>query len=275
MPKAAPQPEDITITVSDTNGRINAEVLAVKLKNAIELFQSVQKSFVSPDDVVRWVIVKASMKSPLTLTFRPEIKKRNRPQARTQRQVVRQCLTTLDWIDKGSTPSDVRINEDSLTAVKNLAESTDADGSTISFGTTTAKQKITLTPKTVDNVNQIIAKARKYSDFATIEGLLDVVSVRDGRKTFALTESVTKHRIDCTGAEDIFADAQLYLNQRVAVTGIVRYVNHVPKSIDVRVRIRRLKTMAELTPLTSMPPIDITGGLSSEEYVRSMRQCLR
>ena len=78
------------------------------------------------------------------------------------------------------------------------------------------------------------------------------------------------HAVKCAIAEDRLSEVKELLGQRVAVTGPIHYRNHKPTLIDVQ-NIRRLRTQGELPQVETMEPIDITGDLSSEEYIRRMR----
>ena len=65
-------------------------------------------------------------------------------------------------------------------------------------------------------------------------------------------------------------EAKKLLGRRVVVSGRIRYRSHKPTSIQAE-EIHPLRDASELPQLEDMPPIDITGGLSPEEYVRRLR----
>src|SRR5262249_45647922 len=83
-------------------------------------------------------------------------------------------------------------------------------------------------------------------------------------------ERLPERMIRCIIATDQLQHAKDLLGKRVAVTGRISYRNHKPTSIQVE-RIDRMQEDSELPELKDIGPINITGGMSPEEYVRSLR----
>jgi hypothetical protein len=134
---------------------------------------------------------------------------------------------------------------------------------------TDGKHEVTPTERTVAHIRQVVEKARVYLDYGTLEGRLEEISVHGGYR-FTIWEELTNYRIECSISPDRLEEAKALLGHRVGVSGRIRYRNHRPTTIHVE-GIRRLRGVNELPQLEGIEPIDITGGLRSEEYVRRMR----
>lgn len=121
------------------------------------------------------------------------------------------------------------------------------------------------------HVDKKTAKRRIYTDVATIEGNLEVISVRK-RPSFFIWEILTNQKIECFTTDKQLDEivALLRHKPRIAVTGRVHYRNDIPRSIDVE-SIRVLRDVNELPQPKDIGPINITEGVSSEEHVRRLR----
>jgi hypothetical protein len=122
---------------------------------------------------------------------------------------------------------------------------------------------------------RVATKARKYKDVGTVEGRLEEISVHGMPETSPLFRiwdpiPLPGHYVKCVISEDRLPQVKDWLGQRVSVSGPIQYQNHKPILIEVQ-NIRRLRTQAELPQIETMKPIDITGDLSPEEYIRRMR----
>jgi hypothetical protein len=122
----------------------------------------------------------------------------------------------------------------------------------------------------VKHIDELASRARLYVDFSTIEGRLEVISVHEHNSLF-IWETLTNNRVECFVSDEQIKEAALLLNKRVTVSGRINYRNHVPKTISVEGPIKVLRTSTELPQPKDIGPIDITGGVSSEQHVRRMR----
>src|SRR5262249_7519780 len=148
-----------------------------------------------------------------------------------------------------------------------LIKTAEKDGAKVTF----ASNGKTVKPsqETLKNISAVMLTARRYIDYGTIEGWLEVASIRGG-KHFIVCEVFTNNRIRCNTSQEQFLQWLPLMKKRLAVSGRIKYKSHKPESINVE-EISVLADTSELPQLADIPPIDITGGLSSEEYVRRMR----
>jgi hypothetical protein len=269
MPDGDAMPNDeITITLSDKKGRLSAETLRLALEHALRMLHAIETDFVARDADVRWDIIRVRMQSPLTMTFSPQVRVKGRARPAIGRKIVKTAWQGMEKIERGATPPHA-FGEDALDAAKKLVKSAAADGTSVAISAN-GSGKIKLTEKTIKNVDEIVAKARLYVDFSTIEGRLEIVSVHDG-KSIVIWETMTRNKVECTLTDEQFDSAVAMLGKRVAVTGRVHYRNHVPRTINVEEPIRLLRDMKDLPQPKTVGAIDITGGLSSEDHIRRMR----
>ncbi len=251
---------ELTITLAGS-GHLRVETLAAALENAVKMLRSIETEFVASGTEVRWEVVRLSMRSPLRMTLAPKIA------AAVGRKIVRAVLEGVKKIERSPTAPE-HFNEDSLRAARELLTAAEKDGAELTFGADN-KSEVKLTEQAVKHIDEVVARARKYADHGTLEGQLEEISVHSGT-SFAIWEALTSRKVECVITADRVDEAKALLGKRVAVTGIVRYRNHKPISIQVD-RIRRLREASELPQLEDIPPLNITDGLSSEEYVRRLR----
>lgn len=256
--------DEITITLSDPDGNISVESLTKQLEDALDMLRSVSADVVASGVKVRWEVVRVRMRSPLKLTVSPRITG-SRSVKRLQKQVVSACLNGVKEIEKGAIMPQ-HFTEETLDAAKRIAKRREK----ASFSSN-GKDKVTLTEKAAKHIDEIAAKARLYIDFSTIEGYLEIVSVHD-RASFFIWEILTNHKVECFGNEEQFDKALLLLKKkpRLAVTGRVHFRNHIPRSIDVET-VDVLPDASELPQPKDIGPINITDGVSSEEFIRRAR----
>lgn len=266
--------DELTITLSEKDGRVGVEALRVALESALDMLRSVEADFVGSDAEVRWEVVRVRMGSPLRLTFSPRVTGRagakNIPERSSRslgRKIVRACLQGVRGIESAPTMP-AHFNEEALDAARKLAKVSENQGPSLTLSSN-ASGTVTLTENAVRNIEEVRAKARLYVDFATIEGQLEVVSAH-GRRSFFVWEALTNQRVECFGTDEHFKQALLLIEKRVAVAGRVSYRNHVPKSIQVE-SMSGMPDIGELPQPKDIGPINITDGLTSEEHVRRLR----
>lgn len=255
----------LTLTFGDKKKNLSVEALRNALENALVMLQSLESDFVSADTLVRWEVVKVRMQSPLSITFSPSV---NAKGGRvTERKMVKAAAYDLRAIERnGVAPK--HFNEEGLLAVQKLVAVAKKEDTPIAFAIDN-EERLSLTEKSSKRVNELVDKARLYVDVSTIEGKLETISVHGGT-SFIVWESFTNNKVECRVSKDQFEKWSQYLGKRVSLTGRVAYRNHIPKSITVD-EIRVLRGSSELPEPKDIGPVDITGGMKSEDYIRSIR----
>ena len=112
----------------------------------------------------------------------------------------------------------------------------------------------------------------QYSAWSSIDGMLDVISVRR-IPYFVIFEHVTTYRVRCLFPEDFLPQVKNYLGLRVVAEGFVHYRSDGrPARLTNPTSLERVPDPAQedITFYRGTMP-GITGVLSSYEYVRQMR----
>src|SRR5262245_20395614 len=253
---------ELTITLSDPDGRVSIDTLKDGLEKALAMIRSIESGFTT--GTIRWEVIRVRMRSPLRLTIAPYINRR--AVKGVGRKIVQAVVIGVGVIEqKPVAPK--HFNEEALRATKELVSIAKKEGATVTLEA--GKKKVTLTEQAARHVDEVVAKARHYHDVSTVEGTLEVVSVHD-HPSFFVYETLTGNRVECFVAEDKLRTYATMLNKRVAVTGRVKYTNHVPRTVEVE-SIRALPGASESLRLEGIPPINITDGVPPEEHVRRLR----
>jgi hypothetical protein len=260
--------DELTITLSDKKGRIRVETLTKALENALEMLRGIEASIVASGVDVQWDVVRVQMRSPLKMTLSPRVRVRGKSRPALGRKMVMACIQGVGKIEKSAILPQYFTTE-VLDAARRLVKTVSSDGGEVMFASN-GSNRTKVTGKAIKHIDELATKARLYVDFSTIEGRLEVISVREGQRFF-IWETLTNRKIECAVDDHGFKVAMELLGKRVSVTGRVSYRNHTPTFMQVEEPIRRLRDMSELPQPKDIGRINITEGLTSEEHVRRMR----
>jgi len=181
--------------------------------------------------------------------------------------VVTECLEGIGRLEKGEEPSPV-FSELAMERAKKVASVRNDGISSVVFSAPD-RQAVEPTQHLIANVD-VILKRRFRAEHTTIDGTLLAINVHKGL-TFHVYDLVTGQGTSCSFPDELFEEAVTAIRHRVAVTGVAKY-NRAGRPVTMKVgALRRLRPSADLPHFRAGEEIPITGGLSSEEYVRRMR----
>jgi len=259
---------ELTITLAGP-GRLGVETLTKTLENALNMLRSLETEIVASGTLVRWEVVRIRMRSPCEVTVAPNIA--GKASKTIGRRIVKTYLQGVQAIERSAIQPE-HFNDEVIDAARDMFKVANKDGTVLKFSSNN-KNEVVITQQAFQHVEEIVEHARIYLDYGTIEGKLESLSVHD-RLNFTIWEALTDKRVDCFVDEDLFGKAYAMLRNRVAVrvavSGRVKYRNHVPKSIQVE-SIRQFPDDKDLPEPKDIGPINITDGLSSEEFVWRLR----
>lgn len=116
-----------------------------------------------------------------------------------------------------------------------------------------------------------ILNRRGYYEISTLEGRLETIDVHGKKKVFGIYDVITNHKILCHFDKSILPAVVAALSQRVSVEGMVKFDRSgTPLSINVD-NFEVMPGMDELPQFDEGQGINITSGISSEDYVRGLR----
>jgi hypothetical protein len=109
---------------------------------------------------------------------------------------------------------------------------------------------------------------------ASFRGMLDIINIHGPEKLFWLYPEIGPHKIQCTFPERLFETAKMALGKRVEIVGLFNYKINAPYPHAAEV-----DDMSTLPPDAELPNFkdllgidpDFTSGLSSEDYIRKIR----
>jgi hypothetical protein len=129
---------------------------------------------------------------------------------------------------------------------------------------------VELSQNAVETVRSLLPTKRKT--IGSVEGQLEAISIH-GNKKFVVYDSLTKKAISCEfDSEEMLSKVKDDLGKRVLVSGLVHWnVQSEPKRVEVEnIRVLGDGLLPTTKDLSGAYP-DITEGMTTEEYIRSIR----
>ena len=166
----------------------------------------------------------------------------------------------------------LHLTEEGMKSARNIAKRIGEDGidGIVVSGT---DQSVTISPKSSIHLDQLMGE--KYWSLGSAEGTLEAISIH-GSSRFTIYHSRTKKAIRCdipaTKAE-LLDRAKEALGRRVQARG---RLERNARGELIRIKAERLRILREREELPTIAELggkypDFTGGLTTEEYVRSLR----
>lgn len=246
---------------------LDVETLANSLKKTVDVLHSLETNLTRLE-AIEWDIVRTSMNSPLTVTISP--RSNGVPAPSHASRVAEAFLHGLQELSLHATIPD-GFDEVTIEAARELAEIAVKGNARITINAPNSPAApANIGPELLGFAQLVEAKAKSHLEIGTVEGILDVVSTRGGRRRFYVTEVLTGAKVECFGSAVDLKEAQTYLECRVSVQGFVRMRFGRPKMIEVK-SIKRLRNRGELPKLDDIGPVDLTGGKSPEDFIRELR----
>jgi hypothetical protein len=118
-----------------------------------------------------------------------------------------------------------------------------------------------------------IHRKETYAAWSSVDGELDVISVRH-QPSFVIYEHGTQHRVRCAFPDEWMDRVKDYLGFRVIAEGFIHYrEDGVPVALSQPTALERVPEPKEqdISVYRGALP-GITGGMSSYEYVRQLRE---
>jgi hypothetical protein len=135
-------------------------------------------------------------------------------------------------------------------------------------------RRVTISERASENINVLLPE--QDESLGSAEGTLETISIHRGRR-FVIYHSRTKKAIQCDipSQSDLLDQARDALGNRVVVGGRL-HTN--ARGEPVRISVEKLRTLREGSKLPSIASLggrypDITGDLTTEDYIRSLREC--
>jgi hypothetical protein len=261
---------ELVITVQGKDTRVTVRSLIEMLDRALGVLRELDARMSDNQRAgMNWEVVNVSMNSPLTMTLGPRIPQNRRD---TSAEVVKSFLGGMRTLEKGANIP-AHWNEGALEKLRSLVDLRNNGVASMAFSSQ-GEAAVEPTLHTAANIDEIRKKQHAhYWEETTIEGRLEVISAHNGTKLW-IWDVLTNTKVECLVTDAQLEEAKGAFRKRVAVTGRAK-VTRKGKPLEIEVAsIRVLKEKNELPQAKDFEGtgrVDITGGVDSAEYIRSLR----
>lgn len=247
-------------------GSITVRGFLVEIENAFRMLAEYDSAISSePTGSLDWVITNVSIGSLwIEAESRSRLEDRN-----VGPEVAKAYMAGWAQIEReGTTPP--YLTEAGMLNARRIVKLIGREG-IAGFAVSDLSERVEISAQASANIDQLIPV--RYRSIGSIEGRLETISVH-GRPKFVVYLSRTGKAVTCRiEGELLLATAKDALGRRVGASGTVL---SNAKGEPLRVAVERIHTLrsAEELPTTASlagSDPDFTGGLSTEEYVRSLR----
>lgn len=249
--------QHITIIVDGEKGRLSPVALIDILRSFVTVLDEVRKSVADQDDsqFAGWTIVSMSKTNPGEITLLSEF----------DRDIVTPTLNGFNVLNKS--PKEPKyFTWRAMEHAKKMVAShrSEIASVTLKNGHLTA----TPTQHLVANVDTLQG-TRHYTAETSLDGRLDMIRDKD-KLEISIESDVYDKDIRCQCPDRLLGIAMKLFGRRVCVHGTVQYLRRTDEANHID--ITDIQPLPEDTlRLEDMDRIDITGGESSEEYIRRLR----
>jgi len=259
----------LRVTIRGELGQISAASFVSVIQKSLSVLQDLDKRISEERrGSLRWVVSGLGQGSSYV-----EIESRAlRGDSDYSERVLENFTGGVDWIrTEGYTPAN--FTQENVSAIRDIVRDISRDGvSGVDYRF--ANRSVDLTPEASENLEQLVGV--RYRTYGSIEGVIEMVSVRKGARRFNVTHSRSHRSIRCSlpnKLEPAVLDA-IRDRRRVVVTGLTAYnARHEPISVEVKEPLRFLGHEEELPAIRELlgNEPEFTEDSTTEDYIRSLR----
>ncbi len=261
---------ELVITVQGKDTRVTVRSLIEMLERALGVLREIDARMADNQRAgVQWEVVRVTMNSPLTMTLGPRVPTRRRDNSA---DVVKSFMVGIRSLEsKAEVPANW--TDDALQRMRDLVDLRNNGIASMVFSSP-GEEQVEPTLHSAANIEEIQKRqTAHYWEETAIEGRLEVISAHNGTR-ISIWDVLTNTKVECLVSESQLEQAKSAFRRRVAVTGKAKMTRKgKPISIEVD-SIRVLKEKEELPQAMDFAGagrVDITGGVDSAEYIRSLR----
>jgi len=255
----------LKLTINGKPGTITLDSFLSMTLNSLRVLSDIDCGISRrPTGSLKWV-VKDIFVSSLGL----EVESRSKlPDRNFGPDVARAFVKGIYQIEhEGTTPP--FFSEVGLERAYRLVKMIGRNGAT-GFTTKYFEESAHLTIQSAIAIEQLLGAS--HHAFGSVEGMLETISIHGGPK-FVVYHHISKKGITCNVPPDMIESATGHMGRRVVVMGLVHYnAKGEPTRVEadeVRV-LRKENELPSTEHLTGSEP-DLTGAMSSEQYLRNIR----
>ncbi len=184
--------------------------------------------------------------------------------------VAESFVTGIQQVEREGT-SPPYLSEDGMRSMRHLVRLIGREG-TSGFVVTHLTRTVEVSARASANIDQLIRVQQR--SIGSVEGRLETISIHGKRPRFIVYHGPTRKAVTCRFDADRWLDTvKDGLGRRVNVKGAVHYnAKGEPLRVDLEdMRLLRKKEELPSTAEISGSDRDFTGGMSTDEFIRSMR----
>jgi hypothetical protein len=256
----------IRLVLKGAPENISLRSFSAALTNSLDILEDLDLAIShEPKGSLEWVVTRLSVGSlSVTIESRSKIKARN-----FGPDTAEAFVTGLDRVEKqGVSPP--YLSEHGLKKARNLAGLVGQDG-VAGIQVTDLGKTAEISRVAFENIRQITQI--RDSAIGSVEGTIETLSIH-GRPRFLIYESRTRKAVSCQFSRDMwFEKIKDIMGKRVIVSGLLHYnMKGEPHRVELE-QIRLMKDRTELPGIKELGGSDpeFTGGLSTEEYIKLIR----
>lgn len=243
--------KELTIELEARDGHLTVTSLTEALERALVFLRGLQ-------DGGEWEVVKVSKRSPFKLVVRNPTADKFVPDYLNQMRAARSKI-----------PPELHLPDSAIVGTRELMRTLKDGISNIKLSYT-GEKSVKLTPRVVKAVRSAYRSVSKqFVEWTTIRGMLEQITVSGGRHEFRLREQLSGAYIKCGFSPELLNKVKDGLPHRVEIygkanTSRIKGVTFI-EALEVRVLPDKVRRLDEL------PPVEISGKLSSEEFLERIR----
>ena len=262
----------ITMTIESAESdreHVSLEDFSFQLEALRKILSNTESSISGEQAEIDWQIVDLKHSSPAEIVLEPVDTRTDADKEDIAFETVNRVIGYLKTLSEKSPPP-VEANQHLLGHYRTFSEKIQKGILRVSLKSGTDTVRIS---KSVSAAIDAVTLSETKS-VGTVEGRLEFVNIHADRNIFRIYSAIPPERVTCSFRPDKIEEAREALGRKIRVLGELTYPkgDNFPRTVKVET-IELLPEDDDLPGLMDLRGIapDITGDLSSEEFVRNLR----
>lgn len=260
----------ITIESAESDREhVSLNDFSFQLEALRKVLSNTESSLSGEQAEIDWQIVDLKHSSPAEIVLRPIDTRIDTDKEDIVFETVNKVISSLKMLSEDASPP-VKMNQQLLGHYKNFSNKVQKGILRVSLKSETDKVKVN------ENVKAAIdaVTLSETKSIGTVEGRLEFLNIHANQNIFRIYSAIPPEKVNCFFPPDKIEEAREALGRKIRVSGELTYPKGDDFPRDVKVQTIELfpddDDLPGLADLRGMAP-DITGDLSSEEFVRNLR----
>ena len=265
-------PTGITVTIESAESsreHVSLDDFSFQLEALRKVLSNTESSLSGKQAKIDWQIVDLTHSSPAEIVLQPVDARIRTEKEDIISETVNKVIGYFKMLSENVSPPD-EMNQQLREHYKTFADRVQKGVLRISLKSETDKIEVNENVKaTIDN-----AVSQEIRSIGTVEGRLEFLNIHGNQNIFRVYSPIPPEMVSCIFSPDRIEEVWEAVGRKIRVLGELTYPKggNFPKSVKVKT-IELLPEDDDLPSLTDLLGIapDITGDLSSEDFVRNLR----